>query len=185
MAPPLVHVVLGSTRQGRAGERVARWFMDTGAGRDDLRLELVDLRDWPLPFFDRPRPPAAGQYDDPAQIAWAAKVAQAQAYVLVTPEYNHGYPAVLKNALDTVYAEWGGKPVSFVGYGGPAGGVRAVEQLRQVVVELDMVPLRQQVALPRVYSAFDDDGSLRHPGPEREATAVFDALAEWTRRVRP
>ena len=184
-ALPLVHVVLGSTRQGRAGGRVARWFLEVGASRGDLRLELVDLRDWPLPFFDLAKPPAAGGYEDPAQIAWAEKVDEADAYVLVTPEYNHGYPAVLKNALDTVYAEWGGKPVAFVGYGGSAGGVRAVEQLRQVVVELDMVPLRPQVALPRAYSAFADDGSLRHPGPEREAASVLDALVDWTRRIQP
>ena len=91
---------------------------------------------------------------------------------------------MLKNALDTVYAEWGGKPVAFVGYGGPAGGVRAVEQLRQVVVELDMVPLRPQVALPRAYSAFDDDGALRHAGPEREAESLLDALAHATPRDR-
>ncbi len=184
MTAPLVHVVLGSTRQGRAGERVARWFLEVGAARDDLRLELVDLRDWPLPFFDLPKPPAAGGYEDAAQSAWAAKVAEADAYVLVTPEYNHGYPAVLKNALDTVYAEWGGKPVGFVGYGGSGGGLRAVEQLRQVVVELDMVPLRQQVALPRVYAAFAEDGSLKQPWPAREAAGVLDAIAAWTSRER-
>jgi NAD(P)H-dependent FMN reductase len=177
MTAPLVHVVLGSTRQGRSGERVARWFLETAADRTDLRLELVDLRDWPLPFFDSPVPPITGRYDDPAQQAWAAKVAEADAYVLVSPEYNHGYTAVLKNALDTVFAEWGGKPVGFVGYGGPAGGVRAVEQLRQVVVELGMVPLREQVALARVYAAFDEDGRLRDPAPEVEARAVLDGVA--------
>ena len=184
MTAPLVHVVLGSTRQGRAGERVARWFLQVAEGRDDLRMELIDLRDWPLPFFDLAKPPAAGAYEDPTQIAWAGKVAEADAYVLVTPEYNHGYPAVLKNALDTVYAEWGGKPVGFVGYGGPAGGVRAVEQLRQVVVELNMVPLRPQVAMPRVYAAFAEDGSLQESSPAREATSVLDALAAWMSRAQ-
>lgn len=184
MTAPLVQVVLGSTRQGRFGDRVARWFLEASRERDDLRLELVDLRDWPLPFFDGAAPPATGRYADPAQRAWAAQVARADAYVLVTPEYNHGYPAVLKNALDTVYAEWGGKPVGFVGYGGPGGGIRAVEQLRQVVVELGMVPLREQVALARAYAAFDESGRLRDASPEREATALLDAVARLLSRMQ-
>jgi NAD(P)H-dependent FMN reductase len=181
---PLVQVVLGSTRQGRFGDRVARWFLEATGDRDDLRLELVDLRDWPLPFLDCPAPPITGRYEDPSQRAWAAHVARADAYVVITPEYNHGYPAVLKNALDTVYAEWGGKPVGFVGYGGPGGGIRAVEQLRQVVVELDMMPLREQVVLPRVYSAFDEAGRLRDQSPVAEATALLDAVARQLSRAQ-
>jgi NAD(P)H-dependent FMN reductase len=184
VSAPLVHVILGSTRQGRAGERVARWFLDQAEGRDDLRLELVDLRDWSLPFFDSAVPPMMGRYDDPAQQAWAAHVARADAYVLVTPEYNHGYPAVLKNALDTVFAEWRGKPVGFVGYGGPGGGIRAVEQLRQVVVELDMHPLRDAVVLPRVYAAFDEQGRLHDPAPAAEAKAVLDGVAALAGQLR-
>ena len=175
----LVQVILGSTRQGRAGERVARWFLNQATGREDLELELVDLRDWPLPFFDSPFPPMMGRYEDPAQQAWAAHVARADAYVIVTPEYNHGYPAVLKNALDTLFAEWRGKPVGFVGYGGSGGGIRAVEQLRQVVIELDMHPLRDSVALPRVYAAFDEDGRLREPSHARAAAAVLDGVASF------
>ena len=181
MTPPLVQVVLGSTRQGRAGERVARWFLDVAADRDDLRLELVDLSGPAAPCSDRSRP-AAGEDDDPAQVAWAQKVAHSHA--LVTLEYDHGCPAVLENALDTVCAGWAGKPVAFVGYGGSAGGVRAVEQLRQVVVERDMVPLRPQVALPRAHGD-DDDGALRHARPEREAARLLDALAHATPRDRP
>jgi NAD(P)H-dependent FMN reductase len=180
---PLVQVILGSTRQGRAGERVARWFVQQAAARDDLVTELVDLRDHPLPFFDQPVPPMRGGYTDPAQVRWAEQVARADAFVLVTPEYNHGYPAVLKNALDHLYAEWVGKPVGFVGYGGPGAGLRAVEQLRQVVVELGMVPMRQQVAVPAVYSAFGEDGSMVVPGADRQATAVLDELAGWAARL--
>ena len=185
MSGPLVQVVLGSTRQGRAGERVARWFLRQAAGREDLQLELVDLRDWPLPFFDQAVPPMMGDYQDLAQQGWAAHVARADAYVLVTPEYNHGYPAVLKNALDTVFAEWRGKPVCFVGYGGPGGGIRAVEQLRQVVIELDMQPLRDAVLMPRVYAAFDDGGHLREAWHDREAAAVLDDVAAAAHRLRP
>jgi len=173
-----IHVILGSTRQGRFGDKVAQWFMQHAATRTDLTAELVDLADWPLPFFSSPVPPAFGPSSDAQTRAWAAKVDQADGYVLVTPEYNHGYPAVLKNALDHVYREWSGKPVGFVGYGGPGGGIRAVEQLRQVVVELSMFPLRQQVVVPNVYQAFDGSGALiAGAGPDRQAVAVLDELA--------
>jgi NAD(P)H-dependent FMN reductase len=164
-------------RQGRFGEHVARWFLQHAQARPDLDVELVDLRDWPLPFFDQQMPPMMGGYSDAAQQRWAQQVARADGYVLITPEYNHGYPAVLKNALDHVFAEWNGKPVGFVGYGGPGAGLRAVEQLRQVVVELEMVPMRQQVAIPNVYAAFDEQGrpeggrALRPPGSRRARRA--------------
>ncbi len=184
MSVPRIHVILGSSRQGRFGEHVARWFVDVANTRDDVEVELIDLRDWPLPFLDTPVPPMMGNYADPATRRWAQKVATADGYVLVTPEYNHGYPAVLKNALDHVYAEWGRKPVGFVGYGGPAGGIRAVEQLRQVVVELQMVPLRHQVIIPRVYMAFDEDGKLRDDSPARDAHAVLEELAWWADLLR-
>ena len=181
---PNIHVILGSTRQGRSGEKVARWFMAHARARSDLDVELVDLRDWPLPFFDQQVPPMMGGYSDAAQQRWAAQVARADGYVLVTPEYNHGYPAVLKNALDHLFSEWNGKPVAFVGYGGPGGGLRAVEQLRQVVVELEMVPMRQQVAIAGVYAAFDQDGRLAdREQHDRQAGAVLDELAGWTARL--
>jgi NAD(P)H-dependent FMN reductase len=181
---PNIQVILGSTRQGRSGEKVARWFMAHADARTDLDVELVDLRDWPLPFFDQQRPPMMGGYTDPEQQRWAEQIARADGYVLVTPEYNHGYPAVLKNALDHLFAEWNGKPVGFVGYGGPGAGLRAVEQLRQVVVELEMVPLRQQVAIGNVYAAFDQDGRLANPEHyDRQAGAVLDELARWTSRL--
>jgi NAD(P)H-dependent FMN reductase len=179
-----IQVILGSTRQGRIGDKVANWFMQHAGGRPDISAELVDLADWPLPFFDSPVPPAFGPSSDPRTRAWAEKVEQADGYVLVTPEYNHGYPAVLKNALDHVYGEWNGKPVGFVGYGGPGGGVRAVEQLRQVVVELSMFPLRQQVILANAYAAFDDAGLLKaSAATDRQADAVLAELAEVTSRL--
>ena len=178
---PNIQVIVGSTRPGRAGEKVARWFMHHAEARTDLNVELVDLRDWELPFFDQQMPPMMGGYSDPAQQRWAEQVARADGYVLITPEYNHGYPAVLKNALDHLFAEWNGKPVAFVGYGGPGGGLRAVEQLRQVVVELEMVPMRQQVAISGVYAAFDQDGHLTNPqGHDRQAAAVLDELTRWS-----
>ena len=185
-AVPHLQVVLGSTREGRFGARVADWFMQQAASRQDLTAELVDLRDWPLPFFDQPKPPMAGGYTDEAQRRWGEKVAGADGYVFVTPEYNHGYPAVLKNALDHLYAEWNDKPAAFVGYGGSGGGIRAVEQLRQVVVELQMVPMRSQVTLASVYRLFRD-GPPADPSLHRAADGVLDEVGRWAtalRRVR-
>jgi len=179
-----VQVILGSTRPGRFGDKVASWFMQHAATHPDLSAELVDLADWPLPFFNSPVPPAMRESQDPQAVAWANKVSAADSYVLVTPEYNHGYPAVLKNALDHVVRPWRHKPVGFVGYGGPGAGIRAVEQLRQVVVELDMIPLRQQVSIQNVYTAFDNDGTLHDPmGPDRQAAAVLDELGLWSRQL--
>jgi NAD(P)H-dependent FMN reductase len=179
-----LQVILGSTRQGRFGDKVAGWFFQHATAHPDLSAELVDLADWPLPFFNSPMPPAMQESQDPQAVAWANKVSAADAYVLVTPEYNHGYPAVLKNALDHVVRPWRRKPVGFVGYGGPGAGVRAVEQLRQVVVELEMIPLRHQVAIPNVYMTFNSDGALNDPtGPDRQAAAVLDELAWWARSL--
>ena len=180
---PHLHVVLGSTRNGRFGDRVADWFMERATGREDLTAELVDLRDWPLPFFDQPKPPMAGGYTDEAQQRWAGKVAGADGYVFVTPEYNHGYPAVLKNALDHLYAEWNDKPAAFVGYGGPGGGIRAVEQLRQVVIELQMVPMRSQVTLASVYRLFGD-GAPGDAALHRSADRVLDEVGRWAAALR-
>ena len=179
MTKPNIQIILGSTRQGRSGGKVARWFGDVAASRDDLNVELVDLRDWPLPFFDEPIPPMRRLGEDERIQAWAGKIREADGFVLVTPEYNHGYPAVLKNALDHLYYEWNDKPVGFVGYGGQSGGIRAVQQLRQVVIELAMVPMRQQVILPKVYTAFDDAGNITDEGLNRSASAVLDELVPW------
>jgi NAD(P)H-dependent FMN reductase len=142
---PHVQLILGSTRQGRFGEKVAAWMIDRLGRRDDIEVELVDLRDYPMPFYEQERPPAYGDRDYPDEVVpWAEKVAAADGYFLVTPEYNHGYPAVLKNALDQVFPEFNRKPVAFAGYGN-SGGARAIEQLRLVAVELEMAPLRHAI----------------------------------------
>ena len=180
MGAPHVLGILGSTRQGRIGDRVARWFAEVASERADLTYEPVDLRDWSFPLLDAARPPARGDYEDPLTVRWAGTVARADAVVLITPEYNHGYPAALKNALDLVYAEWGRKPVAYVSYGGPGGGVRAVQQLRQVAVELDQVPLRRQVAIPRVRTALAD-GAPADPWYAQSAERMLDDLVWWAR----
>lgn len=183
-ANPRIQVILGSTRQGRAGERVAQWFVDLAQQRDDLDVELVDLRDWPLPFFDSPTSPKRELSDDHRVQAWAEKVDAADGFVIVTPEYNFGYPAVLKNALDHLYHQWSSKPVAFVGYGGMSGGIRSVHQLRQVVVELGLTQIQNQVIIPRVFAAFGEDGRLVDPIAERTASALLTEIAEWAPLLR-
>jgi NAD(P)H-dependent FMN reductase len=141
-----IQVISASTRPKRFGEKPARWVADHLSARGDLDVELVDLRDYPLPFFELDLPPAytLREYPNEATARWGRKVDEADGYVFVTSEYNHGYPATLKNALDHLFPEWHRKPVAFVGYGN-VGGARAIEQLREVVVELEMAPLRHAV----------------------------------------
>ena len=178
MMRPRILVILGTTRQGRQGEHVARWLMTRLARRADAEFEMVDLRDHPLPFFDHPVPPTSGQYGPEAQ-RWAQVIARGDGYIVVTPEYNHGYPAVLKNALDHVYREWNRKPVAFVSYGAAAGGFRAAEQLRQVAIELQLMPIREQVGIPFPWMAFDDAGEPRQSGVDRALDGMVDDLLWW------
>ena len=146
LAAPRIQVILASTRPGRFGERPAAWLMERLSTRTDLVAELVDLRDHPLPIFDQPAPPARTLRDYPnEEIArWGRTLDAADGFILITPEYNHGYPASLKNALDYVFPELNRKPVAFVGYGN-VGGARAIEQLRLVAVEFEMAPLRHAI----------------------------------------
>ena len=136
-----IGIIIGSTRPGRKAEAVARWVHGVATKRSDAGFELVDIKDFDLPLLDEPMPPAAGKYSQPHTRAWAAKVASFDAYVFVTPEYNHGPSGALKNAIDYLYREWNNKAAGFVGYGS-AGGTRAVEQLRQVMGELMVADVR-------------------------------------------
>jgi NAD(P)H-dependent FMN reductase len=177
-----IAVVLGSTRQGRIGDRVAHWIHRLAAERAAFTAQLVDLRDWPLPFFDQPKPTKLAElsYGDDLLRRWVNLVSSQDGFVFVTPEYNHGYPAVLKNALDHAYAGWNRKPAAFVSYGGAAGGARAVQQLRQVCVELQLVPLREEVNIPFVHKALGPDGPT-DPLATQRAGALLDSLTWWSR----
>src|SRR5215203_3178500 len=135
-----VAVIIGSTRQGRFADKPAKWIQKRLAERPGLTVELLDLRDFPLPFFEDANSPARrgnAPISDPVVAAWSEAIARANAFVVIAPEYNHGYTAVLKNAIDHLYHEWVRKPIAFVSYGN-AGGARSIEQLRQVVIELEM-----------------------------------------------
>lgn len=154
-------VILGSTRNARHGDKVGKLIMSLLKENKSFDAELIDLRDWNLPFFNEVAslPYLAGQYSDEIIKNWTTKIEEADAYVIITPEYNHGYPAVLKNALDYAYAEWKRKPVGFVGYSASQiGGARAVEQLRQVVAELHMADIRDAIYITNVFQAFTEQG---------------------------
>jgi NAD(P)H-dependent FMN reductase len=184
-------VILGSTRQGRFGDKPAHWLRDFLNRDERLDAELVDLREVPLPFFDQPRSPLRvtdGDYGNDVANRWAAQVAAADGFVMTAAEYNHGYTPVLKNAIDWIGLEWRRKPVTFIGYGN-AGGARAIEQLRQVVVEMQMVPLKYAVHLPSsVYLALMKETApvdAVHFAPvEQAATALREDLAWWAKTLR-
>ena len=179
-----VLVILGSTRPGRNGDKVADWFMEVAEQRPDAEFELVDLRDWNLPYYDSPVPPAFAQPEGKVK-EWADLVDSGNGFVIVTPEYNHGYPAVLKSHLDAIYKPWNRKPVAFVSYGSAGAGYRATEQLRQVAVELQMVPIREQVGIPLVWAAFDDDGKLKDAESRRPFTdRLLDDLLWWAAALK-
>jgi NAD(P)H-dependent FMN reductase len=144
-----IKVIIGSTRPNRFSEKPAHWIYEESQKREGVAAELLDLRDYPMPFFDQPMPPSmsGGKYANDVVQTWAGKIQDGDAFIIVTPEYNHGYPAVLKNALDSIFQEWNKKPVGFVSYGS-AAGARSIEQLRQVVIELQMIPIRNAIHIP-------------------------------------
>ena len=139
-------IILGSTRPNRNGEAVAKWVYQIAQKRSDAEFELVDIKDFNLPLLDEPIPPSMGQYTKEHTKVWAAKIDSFDAFVFVTPEYNHGISGALKNAIDFLFKEWNNKAAGFVGYGS-AGGVRAVESLRLVMGELMIADVRTQVML--------------------------------------
>lgn len=145
-----VALIVGSTRPNRFSDHTARWVAEAAKARSDLKLDVLDLRDYPLPFYNEPMPPlyTQGAYSEPAAEAWRKKIGEYDAFIATVAEYNHGPTAVLKNAFDSAWLEWIRKPIAFVGQGG-VGGARAIEQLRGVAVELQMAPIKQEVNIAR------------------------------------
>jgi NAD(P)H-dependent FMN reductase len=164
MNKPKIHIILGSVREGRAGEKVAKWFMNAMKDTESADLELVDVRAYDLPFLTDPVSPAYQQGAHPnANVQkWREKIGEADGYIFITPEYNHGVPGAFKNAVDHVYKEWNNKPIGFIGYGGIAGGSRSIEHWRQIAAELQMYDVREQVLIPIVWEAFDEQGNLKN-----------------------
>ncbi|MBO1334770.1 NADPH-dependent FMN reductase [Streptomyces sp. VRA16 Mangrove soil] len=179
-----VAVLVGSTREGRFAPVVTRWLTGRLAQHGDLSADVVDLTETPLPTvlpaFGEAPPPGTTE----ALAAVSPRLAAADAFVFVTPEYNHSFPAALKNAIDWHNREWHGKPIAFVSYGGLSGGLRAVEQLRLVMAELNAVTIRNTVSFHHAYAAFDTDGRVDDPAVDAAAKAMLDQLAWWAHALR-
>ncbi len=179
ISPLRLAVVIGSTRQGRFGPTIASWFVQQAALRDTITVDVVDTADIALPH-------AFGAATDHSSIAEATeKLARADAFVVVTPEYNHSYPGSLKNLIDSHHSEWQAKPVGFVSYGGISAGLRAVEHLRPVFAELHAVTVRDSVAFANPWGRFDDAGQLPvADGADEAAALMLDQLTWWGEALR-
>jgi NAD(P)H-dependent FMN reductase len=174
---PKLHVILASTRPGRAGEPIADWFVGRARDHGAFDVELVDLAEVGLPFLDEPNHPRLRRYEHQHTKDWSETINGADAFAFVTPEYNYGYPAALKNAIDFLHFEWQHKPVGFVSYGGIAAGTRAVQQLKQVVTTLKMFPLFEAVSIPFHTQFIDEEGVVQaNEVMEQAADAMLDEL---------
>jgi NAD(P)H-dependent FMN reductase len=173
-----VAIITGSTRPGRVNEAVARWVYDIAKRRGDAEFELVDIAEYNLPLLDEPVPPSLGQYSREHTKAWADKISSFDAYVFVTPEYNHGISAALKNAIDYLFREWNNKAAGFVSYGS-AGGSRAVEQLRLVMAELMVADVRSHVMLS-LFTDFENFTKFKpDPRHEQGVGMMLDQVIAW------
>ena len=183
-----IGVIIGSTRPGRKGEKVATWFMDQvtahqeGSESNDVTYELVDLAEFDLPLLSEPTVPGAanGEYENPATTTWAEKIATFDGYIFITAEYNHSVPAALKNAFDVLYVEWVKKSIAFVSYGA-LSGARAVEHWRGIVANANMLQARNQVSVP-LFDSLQEDGSVEPPKPVADGVSgMLKELEDLTR----
>jgi NAD(P)H-dependent FMN reductase len=186
MSKPTLLIVIGSTRPGRVGLPVAEWFRERALAHGGFEVQVADLAEIDLPFMDEPNHPRLRQYQHAHTKAWSARVEAADAFVFVSPEYNHGYPAPLKNAIDYLVQEWQHKPVGLVTYGGVSGGTRAAQLLKPVLAALSMVPLVEAVTIPFVSQFLDEAGKVS-PGEamQTSAIAMLNALQRWETALKP
>lgn len=174
-----LNIVIASTRPGRVGEPVARWFTDAAKKHGGFDVHVSDLADFNLPLYDEPQHPRLQQYEHEHTRRWSADVDAAAAYVFVVPEYNYGPTPALLNALNYVFNEWNYKPAGFVSYGGISGGLRSVQMTKLTLTTLKIMPLLEQVTIPMVTQHLKD-GSF-HPNEHHESSAVtmLDELKLW------
>jgi len=182
---PTLTIVIASTRPGRAGLPIAEWFSGRARAHGGFDVVLADLAELRLPLLDEPSHPRLRQYTHQHTKDWSAMVERSDAFVFVTAEYNHGYPAALKNAIDYLHSEWQYKPLGFVSYGGVAAGTRAVQQLKQVVTALKLTPLVEAVNIPFHTQFIDDDGRVvANEVMEQAADAMLDELVRTEAALR-
>ncbi len=186
MSKPRIAIVVGSTREGRFADTPVEWLVSIARQHADIEVEVVDLRDFPLPFFDEVASPMWAASQNEVAQRWQKKVASFDGFIFTAAEYSHGPTAVLKNALDYVYTEWNKKPAGFLGYGG-VGGARAVEQLRLHAIEMQMAPVRSAVHI-----SWGDFLAVRQGEKKLEeiehlnqaARALLDEIAWWAKVLK-
>ena len=182
-----IQVILSTTRPGRRSEQIGKWVMSELSNNKEVEAELIDLKEWNLPFFDEAKSMMSIKDEEISSDLirdWGKKIAEADGYIIVTAEYNHGYPAVLKNALDHAYYEWHNKPIAFVAYGATVGGSRAVEQLRQVAIELQMAPISEAIYIPNIWSKLDKDGNIKEENLRERFESMVKQLLWWTKALK-
>jgi len=181
-----LNVILASTRPGRVGATIARWIHGMVLEHGTFDAELVDLAELDLPLYNEPRHPLLQRYEHEHTRRWGASVAAADAFVLVTPEYNHGTTPALLNALNYVYKEWNYKPAAFVSYGGASGGIRAVQFTKQILNTLKLVPLVEAVMIPMVAHQLDEEKRFKPSELHlSSAKAMLDELLRWAEALKP
>jgi NAD(P)H-dependent FMN reductase len=186
MAKPKIGIVVGSTRPNRFADKPTEWIAKIAGARGDIEVEVVDLRDYPLPFFNEAMSPAWGPSQDATAQKWQRKVAEFDGFIFIAAEYNRGPTAALKNAIDYAYTEWNKKPVTFVGYGG-VGGARAVEQLRLNAIEVQMAPTRAgvHILLPDYLAVVQQGKKLEELAHlHQSAEQALDQLVWWTKALK-
>jgi len=184
--PLQLNVITVSTRPGRLGPAVARWFEQFARTHGKFDIRPVDLADFALPVYDEPNHPVLQKYVNAHTKKWAASVADADAYVFVTPEYNFNPPPTFYNALNYVYKEWNYKPAGFVSYGGVSGGLRATQMAKQLVTTLKVMPMTEGVMVPMVKQMVDE-GQVFSSNEliDKSATAMLDELLRWATALAP
>lgn len=184
---PHLQIITASTRSGRKGPLVAEWFTDQARQHGAFELEPVDLAEVALPLFDEPKHPRLQEYEHEHTRAWSAIVNRADAYVVVTPEYDHGPPASLVNALQYLVKEWAYKPMGFVSYGGVSAGTRSVQIIKSTATTLKLVPIVESVSIPFFAKSIDEQTGKFQPGEvqEKAAKVMLDELLKWARALQP
>ncbi|OGE25667.1 hypothetical protein A3C26_01745 [Candidatus Daviesbacteria bacterium RIFCSPHIGHO2_02_FULL_39_12] len=180
-----IKIITGSVRPGRFNIQPATWIYEIAKKRIDMEAELLDLLNINLPFLDESVPPSQRQYSKGHTKKWSKIIKEADGFIFVTPEYNHGVSPVLKNAVDYLFYEWHYKPVSFISYGSLAAGSRAVEHWRGIAAEIKMYDLREQVMLSNYWENLDENGKYQfNDAHEKSANTMLDALTFWARKMK-
>jgi NAD(P)H-dependent FMN reductase len=181
-----LRIIIGSTRPGRIGPSVAEWIAGRAREHGGFDVEVTDLAELNLPMYDEPHHPRMRKYVHQHTKDWSALVEASDAFIFVTPEYNYGFNAALKNAIDYLFSEWASKPAGIVSYGGVAAGTRATQMLKQVLTALRIMPVPEAVNIPFVFQHLDEDKRLKpNEAMEQSATAMLDEVLRWAESLRP